>query len=115
MSIKKSTARAKLKVAYQEERIHLWKQHFKNLFGKPPKVAHEPITKVIINQLLIKLRQFTQEELDLVLKKLKIGKQQVWMKYLQKYGRKENSKTCCFDTARPYITRTQLTDGESAA
>ena len=35
MSRKKSTARAKMKAASQEERIHLWKQHFKNLFGKP--------------------------------------------------------------------------------
>ena len=50
-----STVRAKLKAANQEEQIHLWKQHFKNLLGKPPKVTDEPITKIISNQLDIKL------------------------------------------------------------
>ena len=43
----------------------------------------EPITKSISNQLDIKLGQFTQEELD-------SGKQQGFMKYLQKYGRQGN-------------------------
>ena len=66
VSRRKSTARAKLKAASQEERIHLWK-HFENLFGKPPKVTEEPVTKIIGNQLDIKLGQFTQEELDLAL------------------------------------------------
>ena len=65
------TARAKLKAASQEEQIHLWKQHFENLLGKPPKVTDEPIAKIISNQLDIKLGQFTQEELDLVLRKIK--------------------------------------------
>ena len=63
---KKSTARAKRKATSQEELIYLWKQHFKNLFLK---VTDEPITKIISNQLDIKHRQFTQEELDLVLRK----------------------------------------------
>ena len=67
MSRKKSTARAKKK----EEQLHLWKQHFKNLFGKPPKVTDEPKTKIITNELDIKLEQFTQEELYLVLRKIK--------------------------------------------
>ena len=34
----KSTMGVKLKAASQEEWIHLWKKHFKNLFGKSPKV-----------------------------------------------------------------------------
>ena len=42
---------------------------FKNLFGKLPKATQEPIMKIIINQRDIKLEQFTQEELDSVLKK----------------------------------------------
>ena len=46
-------------------------QHFKNFLGKPPKVTHEPITRIISKQLDIKLGQFTQEELDLVLRKIK--------------------------------------------
>ena len=43
VSKSKSTVRAKLKAANQEEKIHLWKQHFENLLGKPPKGKHEPI------------------------------------------------------------------------
>ena len=49
----------------------MWKQHFKNLLGKPLKVTHKPITIIISNQLDIKLGQFTQEELDSVLRKIK--------------------------------------------
>ena len=71
MSRKKSTTKAKLKATSQEDQIHLWKQHFKNLLWKPLKVTHEPITKIISNQLYIKLGQFTQEELDSVLRKIK--------------------------------------------
>ena len=32
----KSRSRYELKATSQEERIHLWKKHFKNLLGKPP-------------------------------------------------------------------------------
>ena len=46
VSKRKSTAKAKLKAITQQDRIHLWKQHFKNLLGNPPKVTHEPITKL---------------------------------------------------------------------
>ena len=49
VSRRKSTARAKLKAASQEERIHLWKQHFENLLRKPLKVTDEPITEIICN------------------------------------------------------------------
>ena len=66
--------RAKLKAACQEERIHLWKQHFKNLLGKSPEVTDEPIAKIICYQLDIKLGQFTLEELDVVLTKIKSRK-----------------------------------------
>ena len=68
---RKSTVKAKLKAANQEERIKLWKQHFENLLGNPPKVTHEPIIRIIRKQLDIKLGPFTQEELDLVLRKIK--------------------------------------------
>ena len=44
---RKSTAKAKLKTTNQQERIHLWKQHFEDLLGNPPKVMHEPITRII--------------------------------------------------------------------
>ena len=71
MSRRKSTAKIKLKVTSQEERIHLRKQHFDNLLGKPPSVPHEPITKIICNQLDIKIGQFTQQELHSALRKIK--------------------------------------------
>ena len=70
MSRRKSTAKAKLKAANQQERIKLWKQHFENLLGNPPKITQEPITRIISKQLDIKLGPFTQE-LDSVLKKIK--------------------------------------------
>ena len=41
VSRRKSTAIAKLKATSQQERIHLWKQHFKNLLRNPTKVTHE--------------------------------------------------------------------------
>ena len=71
VSRRKSTAKLKLKATCQEERIYMWKPHFENLLRKPPKVMHEPITKIISNQLDIKLGQFTQEELVSVLRKIK--------------------------------------------
>ena len=70
VSRRKTTAKAKLKATCQEERIHLWKKCFENLLGKPSKVIHEPISKVICNQLDIKLGQFTEEDLDSVLRKI---------------------------------------------
>ena len=44
VSRRKSTSKAKLKAANQQERIKQWKQHFENLLGNPPKITHEPIT-----------------------------------------------------------------------
>ena len=49
VSRRKSTAKAKLKATRQEERIQLWKQHFENLLGNPPKVIHKPITRLLVN------------------------------------------------------------------
>ena len=71
VSKRKSTTKAKLIAANQQERIKLWKQHFENLLGNTPKVTHEPITRIMCKQLDIKLGSFTQEELDFVLKKIK--------------------------------------------
>ena len=92
MSRRKSTAKAKLKATSQEERIYLWKQYFENLLGNPPKVTHEPITKITRNQLDIKLDQFTQEEFDSVLKKLK------------------NRKAAGFDEIHPEVWKTKEFD-----
>ena len=71
VSRRKSTAKAKLKAASQQERVKLWEQHFKNLLGSPPKITDEQITRIISQQLDIKLGPFTKEELDSVLKKIK--------------------------------------------
>ena len=60
-----------LKATSQQERIQLWKQHFENLLGNPPKVTHEPITKIITKLIDIKVEQLTQEELDSVPRKIK--------------------------------------------
>ena len=51
VSRRNSTAKAKLKATNQQERIKLWKQHFQNLLGNPPKVIHEPIMRIIRKQL----------------------------------------------------------------
>ena len=71
VSSRKSTAKAKLKATNQQERIKLWKQHLENLLGNPPKVAHEPITRIISKQLDIKLGPFTLEKLDSVFRRIK--------------------------------------------
>ena len=84
VSRKKSTSKAKLKATNQQGRIKLWKQHFENLLGIPPKVTHEPITRIISKLLDIKLGPFTQKELDSVLRKIKIGTQQGLMRSPQK-------------------------------
>ena len=71
VSRRKSTAKAKLKATSQQNQIHLWKQHFENLLGNPLEVTHEPIMRIISKQLDIKLGLFTQEELNLLLRKIK--------------------------------------------
>ena len=49
----------------------MWKKPFKNLIGNSSKVTDKLIIKIINNLLDIKLGQFTQEELSLVLTKIK--------------------------------------------
>ena len=61
VSRKKSTIKAKLQATRQQEQIYQWKQHFENFLGKPLKVTHEPITRIISKQLDIKLGLFIQE------------------------------------------------------
>ena len=65
---RKSTSRAKLKATSQEKWIHMWKEYFKHLLGKSPKVTDKPITKIVNNQPDIKLGQ---EELNIVQSKIK--------------------------------------------
>ena len=58
----KSTLKAKLKAASQEEKLQKWKEYFKNQFGKPAE-------EIINEQEDIKIEQFTEYELNTVLKK----------------------------------------------
>ena len=71
MSKRKSTSREKLKANSQEEKIQMWKEHFKNLLADSLKVIDKLITKIIHGQLDIKPGQFTEEELDVKLTKIK--------------------------------------------
>ena len=88
VSRRKSTGKAKLKATSQRDRIHLWKR---NLLGEPAEVTHEPITKIIRKQLDIKLRQFTQEEQDSVLRKIKNRKAAVLDEILQEVWKSRKS------------------------
>ena len=65
---------------------------FENLLRNPLKVTHEPITRIISKQLDIKLGLFTQEELDLVLRKIK------------------NRKVAGFDGIPPEVWKTRQFD-----
>ena len=89
MNGRKSSLRAKLKAASQEERLQKWKGYFKNLLGNPPEIMDEPTEEIIHVQLDIKLGQFMEEELDVVQKKLKTEKLQA-SKYFLKYRRQGN-------------------------
>ena len=89
VSRRKSTAKTKLKATSQQDRIHQWKQHFKNLLWNPPEVTLEPITRIISKQWDIKLGPFTQEELNSLLWKIK------------------NRKTAEFDEIPPEVWKTR--------
>ena len=52
----------------------MWKEHFKNLLKSSPKVTNKSVTKFINSQLDIKLGQFTEEEFNIVLTKIKSRK-----------------------------------------
>ena len=71
VSRRKSAAKATIKVGSPEKQIHLLKKHFKNLFRKCAKISNETITKILGKQLDFKLEQFTQEELDVVFRRIK--------------------------------------------
>ena len=105
VSRRKSTAKAKLKAASQQERVKLWEQHFKNLLGSPPKITDEPITRIISKQLDIKLGPFTKEELDSVLKKIKNRKAAGLDEIPQKCGRLDNSTIYCSANATQSIVK----------
>ena len=65
---RKSSNSSKLKAASQEERIQLWKDHFKDLLGKPPQVSNELITPILQEELNIKKEDFSMDKLVKALK-----------------------------------------------
>ena len=75
---------------------------FKNLLENPPEIIHKTTEKIINSQLDIKRKQFTEEEIDSVLKKTKKLKNlQASTKYMLKYGRQENLMTYFFGLSNP--------------
>ena len=56
------------------KRRQKWKEHFRNLFGNPLEITNKLQKKNFYSQLDIKLGQFTKEEIDAILKKIKSRK-----------------------------------------
>ena len=91
---RKSTTRAKLKAAIQEERLHKLKEHFQNLLGNPPETTDKSTQNIICSKLDIKPQQLMEKELNAVLKKypLKFGKQQNLITYFSDYEQNTQEK-----------------------
>ena len=100
----KNTPQAKLNATSQQDRIHLWKQHFENLHGNPPEVAYKPLTRIISMQVDIKQWQSTQEELNSIQRKIK-NKKAAGLDESP-----DNSMTYCSDTVMLYIIKILQTD-----
>ena len=74
VSGRKTTSKSKLKASSEQERLSLWKEQFQNLPGKATVVSDSPVETINDHEFLIKLGNFTLDELSPVLKKLKNGK-----------------------------------------
>ena len=112
MHRRKSTSRAKLKAASQEQIHQKWKEHFKNLLGNPREITEKHIQKIINGQLDIEIWQFMEEELDPVLKKTKSRNGADLYKLLLKFGREENFTTYFSNYAMQSINKTQSGNGQ---
>ena len=78
----------------------IWKLKKKKKKKKPLEITDKPMKrKKLIVQLDVKLGHFMEEELDAVLKKLKVEKLLALMKYLPKYGRQKKLMTYFSDYA----------------
>ena len=73
---RKNGASGMLKGKTPDERKAKWYHHFKNLLGQPPSITNEneEIVKIVDQDLPIPTGDFTQEELEIVLKQLPSGK-----------------------------------------
>ena len=113
MSGSQSTSSSKLKAASREERLQKWKECFKNLcFINSPEITDASI-KIVNCKLNDKLKQFTMEELHVVLNKKKKEKLQVSTKYLQEFGRQQNFTTYLFYYAMQSMNKTRKTNGRN--
>ena len=74
ISGRKSANTAKLKASSEEERLKLWKKHFEDLLGTPPKIKDTPITPVVSTLLNIKTGRFEMKELIKAQKQVQYGK-----------------------------------------
>ena len=84
----------------------MWKEHFKNLLGNSPKVVDKLIITFTDRQLETKLGQFTEEELNGVLPKIKSRKAEGLDEIPPEEW--ETSKfENFFDFATPYINKIQ--------
>ena len=80
------------------------------MLGNPPKITDKPTNRIINNQLDIKLEQFTDEELDAVLKKIKIRKAVGLDEISQKHERQRKLMTYFFNDATLLINKMQEMD-----
>ena len=67
--------------------------------------SNKCITKIINNQLDIKLGEFIQAELDIILTKMKKRKAGGLDEIPPEISKTRNSMTYCFDTVTSFITR----------
>ena len=89
ISGRKTTNKAKLKAADNEERVSIWQSHFQKLYGKPPDILDEPTQQIINHQLNIETGPFTCKELEEALAKTK------------------NKKACGLDGIPPEVWKTK--------
>ena len=68
---RKKSNKSRLKAKDDEERLKLWKEHFKNLLGKHPVTIPSEMIKIVDETLPIKIGPFTENELQSVIKAIK--------------------------------------------
>ena len=73
ISARKNSKKGQIRAKNPEERIKLWKKHFKNLLGQPPNIEDKTVEKVF-EPLPIVTADFTEDELLKAIKALKNSK-----------------------------------------
>lgn len=70
---RKGTKKGQIRAESPEERVQLWKEHFKNLLGQPPVIDDHPVEKVF-DTLPVETNDFTEDELVKAIHSLKNNK-----------------------------------------